>query len=304
MMVGATVKTVVIAMIGVAIGTIIVVNVEVVIIEVIIPTIKNRIGTVLNVIILISRLELNVTAVASLRVEVILTIDVMTDVEEITDGAEMIAAIIAIPTETTIGTALSVTIRTSPSEPNVIAAVNLKAVVAQISNATIVVEMIAVEEMTGVVEMIAVEEIVDVAITAVVEEMTGAVEMTAVIIAIPMEIMIGNAENVKIQISHSEMNVTDVALLKEKMDLHLRNGKEMIAELETELNQLSQELETGNVRSAVNPTSQSAMIALAVAVQKEWVVLEIKAITVNYETRQPYNRLNMVVGSGGIANEC
>ena len=303
-------KTVVIAMIGVAIGTIIVVNVEVVIIEVIIPTIKNRIGTVLNVIILISRLELNVTAVASLRVEVILTIDVMTDVEEmtgveeITDGAEMIAAIIAIPTETTIGTALSVTIRTSPSEPNVIAAVNLKAVVAQISNATIVVEMIAVEEMTGVVEMIAVEEIVDVAITAVVEEMTGAVEMTAVIIAIPMEIMIGNAENVKIQISHSEMNVTDVALLKEKMDLHLRNGKEMIAELETELNQLSQELETGNVRSAVNPTSQSAMIALAVAVQKEWVVLEIKAITVNYETRQPYNRLNMVVGSGGIANEC
>lgn len=179
-----------------------------------IPTIV--IGIALSVKTLISHSELNVIDAENPKVPVHLTPSATIEVAEVTaveetivavemiEEEEMTAEIIAVTIQTTIGIVLNVIIPTSHSELNVIDVENLRAEAA-LTNAMIdAVETTVAEEMTEEAETTGVVE------TTVAEEIINVVETTVETI----RTMIGNAENVRILISHSELNVTAVAHLK------------------------------------------------------------------------------------------
>ena len=88
--------------------------------------------------------------------------------------------------------------------------------------------IIGILTMIDVEEMIVVAEMTDAVGMIVVEGMTDAAGMKAVIEEEIIPTMIGNVQNVKIQILHSELNATDVENPKEEI---LVAGGEMIAEV-------------------------------------------------------------------------
>lgn len=215
---------------------------------------------------------------------------VMTDVAQIIAEAGMNDVVVMIVglgmtdvetlTEET-GIVLNVTTQTLRSELNAIAVEKQKAKEIQDSSVTTAeaetTEVVMIDE----VVMIVGPEMTDVAVITAGPEMTDVV-MTEEITEVIMAIMIGNVRSVKTQTSHSEMNVTVVALLKaDSVRHHPTNGKVMIAEQVKEEKNLSQELEIGIVHNVGNQILQREMIASVVAVQKELADLKIKVTTGN-----------------------
>ena len=236
-----------------------------------IPTIV--IGSALSVKTLISHSELNVIDVESPKVPVHLTSSAtieaaeMTAVEETTvavemiEGEEMTAEIIAVTIQTTIGIVLNVTTLTSHSELNVIDVENLR-VKAVLTDATIdAVETIEEAEMT------AEDETTDVVETNVAGEIINVVET----IVETIQTMIGNVENVRIPISHSELNVTAVAHLKAvAKEHHLQGtGKVMTEDLATGKQSKHLVQETGIARNVESLTLLREMTVSVVDVPRE-----------------------------------
>ena len=237
-----------------------------------IPTIV--IGSALSVKTLISHSELNVIDVESPKVPVHLTssatieaAEMMTAVEETTvavemiEGEEMTAEIIAVTIQTTIGIVLNVTTLTSHSELNVIDVENLR-VKAVLTDATIdAVETIEEAEMT------AEDETTDVVETNVAGEIINVVET----IVETIQTMIGNVENVRIPISHSELNVTAVAHLKAvAKEHHLQGtGKVMTEDLATGKQSKHLVQETGIARNVESLTLLREMTVSVVDVPRE-----------------------------------
>jgi len=154
---------------------------------------KNKIGIVQNVVILTSRSELNVIAVAKKRAEEALALNAMTeeaettDVEvEMTEEAETTEEVIQI-IKIKIGIVQNVVILTLRSELNVIAVVRKRA-----------------EEALALSAMTEEAETTDVAV-----EMTEEAETTEEVIQI-IKIKIGIVQNVVILTLHSELNVIAV----------------------------------------------------------------------------------------------
>jgi hypothetical protein len=236
-----------------------------------IPTIV--IGSALSVKTLISHSELNVIDVESPKVPVHLTSSAtieaaeMTAVEETTvavemiEGEEMTAEIIALTIQTTFGIVINVTTLTSHSELNVIDVENLR-VKAVLTDATIdAVETIEEAEMT------AEDETTDVVETNVAGEIINVVET----IVETIQTMIGNVENVRIPISHSELNVTAVAHLKAvAKEHHLQGtGKVMTEDLATGKQSKHLVQETGIARNVESLTLLREMTVSVVDVPRE-----------------------------------
>jgi len=221
------------------------------------------IGSALSVKTLISHSGLNVIDVENLRVKAVLTDAVETIEEaettvavEMTEGEEMTEEIIAITIQTTIGIVLNVTTLTSHSGLNVIDVENLrvKAVLTDAVETIEEAEMTAEDVTTDVVETTVAEEIINVAETI--------VETT--------QTMIGNAENVRIPISHSELNVTAVAHLKAVAKEHLQGtGKVMTEGLATGKQSKPLAQETGIARNVESLTLLREMTVSVVDVPRE-----------------------------------
>jgi hypothetical protein len=180
----------------------------------------------------------------------------MTDAVEITEVAITAETI---PT-TVIGSALSVKTLISHSELNVIDVENLR-VKAVLTDATIdAVETIEEAEMTTE------DETTDVVETNVAGEIINVVET----IVETIQTMIGNVENVRIPISHSELNVTAVAHLKAVAKEHLQGtGKVMTEGLATGKQSKPLAQETGIARNVESLTLLREMTVSVVDVPRE-----------------------------------
>ena len=190
----------------------------------------------------------------------------MTAEEEMTvevekkEGTEIeIAQIIEAGTvETTVtGNVRSAITRTSHSEPNAIAVASLK------------------EEAAGTTEEVETE------MTEEVVEAIAETEMIEAPTEEPTQITTGLVANVKTQTSHSELNATAVAHLKEEAEALASNGRAMSAELVIEEMHHNLERGIGNALSVENPISLSVMIALAVGAQKGLVAPSKEGIIAN-----------------------
>ena len=230
------------------------------------------IGSALSVKTLISHSELNVIDVENPKVLVhpasSATIDAaeMTAVEETTVAVEMIeeeemtAEIIAVIIRTTIGIVPNVTTPTSHSELNVIDVENLRA------KAVLTDAMIDAVETIEEAEMTAEDETTDVVETTVAEEIINEVETTVETI----QTMIGNAENVRTPISHSEQNVIAVAHLKVAVKEHLQGtGKVMTEGQATGKQNKPLAQETGIARNVESLILLREMTASVVDVPRE-----------------------------------
>ena len=161
--------------------------------------------------------------------------------------------------ETTVtGSVRSVITRTSHSEPNAIAVASLKV------------------EAAGTTEEVETEMTVET-----VAEMTAEAETSGAPTEEPTQITTGFVANVKTQTSHSELNATAVAHLKEEVEALASNGRAMSAGLVIEKMHHSLEREIGTAHSAENPISLSEMIALAVDAPRESVALSREGIIAN-----------------------
>ena len=185
----------------------------------------------------------------------------MTVEVETKEGTEIeIAQIIEAGTvETTVtGNVRSAITRTSHSEPNAIAVASLK------------------EEAAGTTEEVEAEmtEEAVVEVTAETETIEDPTEE-------PTQITTGLVANVKTQTSHSELNATAVAHLKEEAEALASNGRAMSAELVIEEMHHNLERGIGNALSVENPISLSVMIALAVGAQKGLVAPSKEGIIAN-----------------------
>ena len=150
--------------------------------------------------------------------------------------------------KTVTGSVRSVITRTSHSEPNAIAVANLK------------------EEAAGTIEEVETEMTVEAVV-----EVTAETETIEAPTEEPTQITTGLVANVKTQTSHSELNATAVAHLKEEAEALANNGRAMSAGPETEEMHHNLEREIGNALSVENPISLSEMIALAVDALRESV---------------------------------
>ena len=161
--------------------------------------------------------------------------------------------------ETTVtGNVQSAITRTSHSEPNAIAVASLKG------------------EAAGTTEEVETEMIVET-----VAEMTAEAETSGAPTEEPTQITTGFVANVKTQTSHSELNATAVAHLKEEVEALASNGRAMSAGLVIEKIHHSLEREIGTAPSVENPISLSEMIALAVDAPRESVALSREVIIAN-----------------------
>ena len=100
-------------------------------------------------------------------------------------------------------------------------------------------------------------------------------------VAVTIQIMTGNVANAKTQISHSELNVIDVASQKERAALVLENGKAMTADLAIEGTLLNQEPGIGNALNVENQTSLRETTVSVVDALRELVDRKTKDITGN-----------------------
>ena len=161
--------------------------------------------------------------------------------------------------ETTVtGSVRSVITRTSHSEPNAIAVASLKV------------------EAAGTTEEVETEMTVET-----VAEMTAEAETSGAPTEEPTQITTGFVANVKTQTSHSELNATAVAHLKEEVEALASNGRAMIAGLVIEEMHHNPERGIGTALSVENPISQSGMIALAVDALRGSVALNREVIIAN-----------------------
>ena len=188
--------------------------------------------------------SVTIEAAETTVVEEMIAEEEMTAVEETTAVVEMTAEIIAVIIRTTIGIVPNVTTPTSHSELNVIDVENLRA------KAVLTDAMIDAVETIEEAEMTAEDETTDVVETTVAEEIINEVETTVETI----QTMIGNAENVRTPISHSEQNVTVVAHLKAVEREHLQEtGKETTEDQAIDAVNKLQDLETGIVHNVGSP---------------------------------------------------
>ena len=161
--------------------------------------------------------------------------------------------------ETTVtGSVRSVITRTSHSEPNAIAVASLKG------------------EAAGTTEEVETEMTEEVVVEVTAETETSEVPTEELI-----QITTGLVANVKTQTSHSELNATAVAHLKEEAEALASNGRAMNAGLVIEKMHHSLEREIGTAPSVENPISLSEMIALAVDAPRESVALSREGIIAN-----------------------
>jgi hypothetical protein len=224
-----------------------------------IPTIV--IGSALSVKTLISHSELNVIDVESPKVPVHLTSSATIEAAEMTAEEETTVAVEMIEGEEMTAEIIAVTTLTSHSELNVIDVENLR-VKAVLTDATIdAVETIEEAEMT------AEDETTDVVETNVAGEIINVVET----IVETIQTMIGNVENVRIPISHSELNVTAVAHLKAvAKEHHLQGtGKVMTEDLATGKQSKHLVQETGIARNVESLTLLREMTVSVVDVPRE-----------------------------------
>ena len=148
--------------------------------------------------------------------------------------------------ETTVtGSVRSAITRTSHSEPNAIAVANLK------------------EEAAGTIEEVETEMTVEAVVEVTAETETSEAPTEELI-----QITTGLVANVKTQTSHSELNATAVAHLKEEAEALASNGRVMSAGPVIEEMHHNLEREIGNALSVENPISLNEMIALAVGAQR------------------------------------
>ena len=161
--------------------------------------------------------------------------------------------------ETTVtGSVRSAIRRTSHSEPYAIAVASLKG------------------EAAGTTEEVGTEMTVET-----VAEMTAEAETSGAPTEEPTQITTGFVANVKTQTSHSELNATAVAHLKEEVEALASNGRAMSAGLVIEKIHNSLEREIGTAPSVENPISLSEMIALAVDAPRDSVALSREGIIAN-----------------------
>ena len=154
-------------------------------------------------------------------------------------GTEITRTIEAGTVEITVtGNAQSAITRTSLSEPNAIAVVSQKVEAAETIEEAVV-------------------------------EVTAETETIEIPAKVHTQITTGHVASVKTQTSHSELNATAVAPLKEGEEALASNGKAMNVEQVIEEMHHSLELEIGSVLSVENLISPNAMIALAVDVPRE-----------------------------------
>jgi len=132
------------------------------------------------------------------------------------------------------------------------------------------------EEAAGTTEEVETEMTVEAVV-----EVTAETETIEAPTEEPTQITTGLVANVKTQTSHSELNATAVAHLKEEAEALASNGRAMSAGPETEEMHHNLERGIGNALSVENPISLSVMIALAVGAQKGLVAPSKEGIIAN-----------------------
>jgi len=217
--------------------------------------------------------EMTVETVA-VAIEVIVeTVAVEMIVETVADDSkeETVAVAIEMIQTLEIGIAINVITQISHSEMNVIDVVNLVHKVADVE----------MTEETVVVEMTV--ETVAVAIEVTVETVAVAIEVTVETVAVAIEMIqtleIGIAINVIIQISHSEMNVIDVANLVHKVAVVETVVVEMIVE---------------TVAVAIEVTVETVAVAIEMIVVLNRHMQIMIGIAINVVTQISHSEMNVI----------